>query len=309
MKKQIAIVFATLLCVLLCACAKNDGQTEATSSENTQDNSQTQQIQPTETEEEEPISVVGEWVNVVGDIYYTYTFNADGTMTGYAMEPSSYTINKVEDKNLLTVHTGENTIEFYVVEEDGKMRLDAWDFSLVPVADASKPEGAVTFPVADTILSDAEVSATEFMQLIQIGLMGYKTVSCNSVRWDGTEFDSVFVLDETNYLVKEKFNAYADAGENLIGSVLFSSHIFNTWENVRVIDAICPTTGGTCYKLTANVSSDAVEKVTIGVYLDKETNQLVYVERIASDKGTNVYLENENYNKNWSSSKFVYSAE
>lgn len=307
MKKKLLVVLAAFMCVLLCACGSGE-ESNTETSQNTQNNSDTSQDNndisqnDSETEsQEKEISVVGEWIRVFGDYYQTYTFHEDGTMTGYCTEPSTYTIRKSGDKNVLTVQTGESTWEFYVVEENGSMKLNAWDCSLVPAATSGKTESSLTFPTVEQLTSDSTIEPLEFLYLIQIGLLGHKTVSFDSTNWCWNESDRTnnIIIDETHFQLSDKFNTYWQNGESFIGLVIFNSHFLYGFENMSVTTATCPNTGKDCYKLSATAGCDAISGLaTIDIYLERATNQLTYIERVDtsdSNRGT------------WSTANFAYN--
>lgn len=303
MKKKLLVMLVAVMCIMLCACGSSKENNTESNSENSQSNSETTQ-KNTETEsEEKQISVVGEWVRVFGDYYQTYTFNEDGTVTGYCTEPSTYTIRKSGDKNILSIQAGENPWDFYIVEENGSVKLNAWNFSMVPSATSGKTESSLTFPTTENITSDSVIEPLEFLYLVQIGLLEHKTVSFDLVNWfwQGDTRTSNITIDETHFQLNDTFNAYWGNSGTFIGQVIFQGATFYGFEDMTVTTATCPKTGKACYKLSATAGCDSLggeASCNINIYLEKATNQLTYIERIdtsESNKGT------------YSTSNFTYS--
>lgn len=278
-KKFIALFFILSVILGITACGSSEpNTTENGNTESTQNNSETTENN-TETEsEKKEISVVGEWVCQVGDYYQTYTFNEDGTMTGYYIEPSTYKITQYTDGNILEIFTGETSYWYRIVEENGSMTIG----NLIPANTSDKTENSLTFPTVEQITSDSVIEPVEFLYLIQIGLLEQKTVTCNVISSEGNEFTQNFNINETDFLLEDKYISYANGGENVIGTVIFSQGYLRLWEdNMNVTTATCPSTGKECYKLTASVSVDSQpEPITVHVYLEKSTNQLTYVESL-----------------------------
>lgn len=271
--------FVALFCILsvmlgITACGSSEpNTTENANTENTQNNSEiTKNNAETESEKKE-ISVVGEWICQVGDYYQTYTFNEDGTMIGYCSTPSTYKIGT----DLLTIFTGETKYWYKIVEENGSMKI----WNLIPANESGKTENSLTFPTVEQITSDSVIEPVEFLYLIQIGLLEHKTVTCDVVTSE-REFTQTFNINETDFILNDKYISYVNSGENVIGTVIFSQGYIRSWEdNMNVTTATCPCTGKDCYKLTATVSVDSKpEPITVNVYLEKSTNQLTYIESL-----------------------------
>lgn len=287
-KKLIALFCILSMMLSITACGSSEpNTTENADMENTQNNSEiTENNTETESEKKE-ISVVGEWICQVGNYYQSYTFNEDGTMIGYCIEPSSYEIKQYTDANILNIVTGETSYWYRIVEENGSMKIG----NLIPVNESDKTDSSLTFPTVEQITSDSVIEPVEFLYLIQIGLLEHKTVSCNVVTSE-REFTQNFNINETDFFLQDKYISYANSGENVIGTVIFSQGYLRSWEeNMNVTTATCPNTGKECYKLTATVSVDSQpEPFTVNIYLEKSTNQLTYIE------GLNT-ISNFTYNK------------
>lgn len=297
MKNKLLIVLVLLMSIILCACGTGKGN-NANNSQNTQNNSESTPNN-TETQEKE-ISVVGEWVRVIGDYYQTYTFHEDGTMTGYCTEPTAYKIKKSGDKNVLSIQTGEYGWDFYIVEENGSMKLNAWEFSMVPSATSGKTENSLTFPTVEKITSDSVIEPVEFFYLIQIGLLEHKTVSFDLENWfwNGETRSCNIAIDEEHFQLNDDYYDYMSY--EFFKTAIYSPSVFFEIENENVTTATCPKTGKDCYKLslTSNSCDSLGGSCDINIYLDKTTNQLTYVERIdtsGSNRGT------------YSTSNFTYS--
>lgn len=272
---SVLCIFSMILSITACGSSEPN-TTENANINNTQNNSElTENNTETESEKKE-ISVVGEWVCQVGDYYQTYTFNEDGTMIGYCTEPSSYEIKQYTDGNILNIVTGETSYWYRIVEENGSMTIG----NLVPANTSDKTENSLTFPTVEQITSDSVIEPVEFLYLIQIGLLEHKTLTCDVVNSEGKEFTQNFNINETDFFLKDKYISYANSGENVIGTVIFSQGYIRSWEeNMNVTTATCPSTGKECYKLTATASVDSQpEPFTVNVYLEKSTNQLTYIE-------------------------------
>lgn len=302
MKKKLLVMLVAVTCIMLCACGSSEpNTTENANTENTQNNSEvTENTTETESEEKE-ISVVGEWVRVFDDYYQTYTFHEDGTMTGYCTEPTTYKIKKSGDKNVLSIQTDEDGWDFYIVEENGSMKLNAWEFSMIPSAASGKTENSLTFPTVEKITSDSVIEPVEFFYLIQIGLLEHKTVSFDLENWfwKGETRSCNIAIDEEHFQLNDDYYDYMSY--EFFKTALYSPAVFFEFENENVTTATCPKTGKDCYKLSLTSNScDSLlgGSCDINIYLDKTTNQLTYVERIdtsGSNQGT------------YSTSNFTYS--